>query len=345
MDANIDEVAPVGIIESAILNQSPTPETFSKINQTESNNIIYLQKKIEEQGNAIKELKNENKQLKYQLNEAFQNIISIYNKLNMFNKLDNCLDKINHVDLNFQYNKLDNNLYKLEDSFKSLNHEIIKNRCEFSTINSGVKHLFNKNIKKCILKYKATVDGKNVETFHSKCDEIFYKLFIIRTTNERRFGVFFSGKPTKNLDSFSKISRISSFKSFDSILPTNFYRTFNSFDNYISENYSIDYMNNNNKNSYNNRNDNQDEIFNCKMCPQKFFIFSLNKGKIYYPLPNSGNFSKMPCFSINFDPETESYYGKENKININIQTKECVLSGKEEFNILEFEVYEIEIEQ
>jgi hypothetical protein len=49
--------------------------------------------------------------------------------------------------------------------------------------------------------------------------------------------------------------------------------------------------------------------------------------------------------NTNFDPNRESYYGKESKINISAETKEYVLSGKEEFNILEFEVYEIEIEK
>ena len=53
--------------------------------------------------------------------------------------------------------------------------------------------------------------------------------------------------------------------------------------------------------------------------------------------------ANTPCFSINFDPNRESYYGKEKKVNINSQLKDFVLSGKEEFNILEFEVYEIEI--
>ena len=340
MDASINEVAPVGIMESCILNQGPpTPDVPNSNTQIKNDNYISLIKKVEQQGNEIQELKNENKQLKSQLNEAFQNIISIYNKLNKFNTLDNCLNKINEVDLNFLYNKLDNKLYKLEDSYKSLNHEIIKNRGELGLINSGVKHIFNKSISKCILKYKASVDGKNSDIFHTKCDDIFYKLFIIKTTNEKRFGVFFSGKQKKNLN---PISRVNSYRSTDLNLPNNFFSTINSLENFMTDNFSVDNMNNN---IYDNSNKN--EIFHCKLCPHKFFIFSLNRGRLYYPQVNNNtsNTSKMPCFSINFDPNRESYYGKENKININAQMQEFVLSGKEEFNILEFEVYEIEIEK
>ena len=68
---------------------------------------------------------------------------------------------------------------------------------------------------------------------------------------------------------------------------------------------------------------------------------SLNNSKIFYP--NFKNTANTPCFSINYDPNRESYYGKEKKVNINPQVKDFILSGKEEFNILEFEVYEIEI--
>jgi predicted RNase H-like nuclease (RuvC/YqgF family) len=127
MEDSFDDVAPVGRIDSVILNQGPpTPEINNNISNQNDNNYISLLKKLDEQGNEIKELKNENKQLKNQLNEAFQNIASIYNKLNKFNKLDNYLNKVNQFDLNFLYNRLDNQLYKLEDSYKSLNHDIIK---------------------------------------------------------------------------------------------------------------------------------------------------------------------------------------------------------------------------
>ena len=189
-----EEVAPVGKLESFLLNQdSPTPELNikPKIKNQDDKNYFLLQKRIEEQGKEIKELKIENETLKKQLNEAFQNIISIYNRLDKYNKLEKLLSKLNQIQLNFLFNSLDDQLYKLEDSFKSLNHELIKSRAEFGLINLGIKRQLKSNIGKCILKYKASVDGKNPNIFHLKCDNIFYQLFIIKTTNERRFGVFF----------------------------------------------------------------------------------------------------------------------------------------------------------
>ena len=326
MEDSFDDVAPVGTIDSCILDQGPaTPDLNNNNSGRNDNDYITLLKKLDEQGNEIKELKNENKQLKNQLNEAFQNIISINNKLNRFNKLDNYLNKINQFDLNFLYNRLDNRLYKLEDSYKSLNHEIIKNRAEFGLINSGIKSILNSNISKCLLKYKSSVDGKNPDIFHSKCDNIYYKLFIIKTTNEKRFGVFFCGKQKINDD-------INLYNSYNSYNSNNFFSSVNSFENFINDNLSNDFINNN-----------KNEIFNCKTYPEKFFVFSLNKGKIYYPRIKHP--SNSPCFSIVFDSNRESYYGKEKKVNINSQIKDYVLSGNEEFNILEFEVYEIELEK
>ena len=329
-----EEVAPVGKLESFLLNQdSPTPELNNKpkIKNQDDKNYFLLQKRIEEQGKEIKELKIENETLKKQLNEAFQNIISIYNRLDKYNKLEKLLSKLNQIQLNFLFNSLDDQLYKLEDSFKSLNHELIKSRAEFGLINLGIKRQLKSNIGKCILKYKASVDGKNPNIFHLKCDNIFYQLLIIKTTNERRFGVFFC-----NNKNYLKNNNM-------------LYNTFNGFyKNYINhkqfnnrDNFQMTQNNNMSMDFTDINNDKINEIFNCKSRPDKFFAFSLNNSKIFYP--NFKNTANTPCFSINFDPNRESYYGKEKKVNINLQVKDFVLSGKEEFNILEFEVYEIEI--
>ena len=325
-----DEVAPVGKIDSFILNQvPPTPQLDikPKLKELGKNEFDLLQEKINEQGKEIQELKNENEILKKQLNEAYQNIISIYNKLNKYSKFDNLLKKLDHIQLNFLYNSLDDELYKLEDSFKSLNHELIKNRAEFGLINLGIKHYLKSNINKCILKYKASVDGKNPNIFHLKCDNIFYQLLIIKTTNERRFGVFFCNNKNNliNNNVFNNTH-------------TSFYNNFinNNYPSYrdsiqMYQNMSMDFMAVNN--------DKANEIFNCKSRPDKFFAFNLNNSKIYFK--NFKNAVNTPCFSINFDSLRESYYGKEKKVSINSQEKVYILSGKEEFNILEFEVYEI----
>ena len=334
MEDYSEEVAPVGKIDSFIVNQGPpTPEanTIQKNKDQDDKAFILLQKKIEEQDKEIHELKNENETLKKQLSEAFQNIISIYNKLNKFTKLENFLNKLNQLQLNFLYNSLDDQLYKLEDSFKSLNHEIIKNRAELGLINNGIKYQLKSNISKCILKYKASVDGKNANIFHLKCDNIFYQLFIIKTTNEKRFGVFFCNKKN-NLFNNNLYNTVNGF--YNSNLKNNYLTTGDNMQNF-DNNMSMDLMDLNNEQN--------NEIFNCKSKPEKFFAFSLNNSRIYHR--NIKNPQNTPCFSINFDVNRESYYGKEKKVSVsaNSQIKEFVLSGKEEFNILEFEVYEITI--
>ena len=61
-----DEVAPVGKMESFILNQvPPTPQidNIPQIKKQNNNNYDLLQKKIDEQEKEIHELKNENESL------------------------------------------------------------------------------------------------------------------------------------------------------------------------------------------------------------------------------------------------------------------------------------------
>ena len=330
MDSSFEDVAPVGIIDSSYINQgSPKPQINNEYPSQIKNDFSLLQKKVDDQGNEINQLKNENKLLKNQLNEAFQNIISISNKLNNLNKLDNYINKLKEYDLNFLYNSLDNELYKLEDSYKSLNHDIIKNRGELGLINSGIKRKINSNISKFILKYKASVDGKNPEIFYSKCENIFYTLFIIKTNNDKRFGVFFYNKQKKLDNNNLYNSYRNTGNNYENIFST--LNSINSFENFFSETFAMEFTNNNDKKT---------EIFNCKNYPDKFYI-SLNRGRIFYPSINSFN---SPCFSINYDSNSDNYYGKEKGVNINSKIKDYVLSGKEKFNILDFEVYEIELE-
>lgn len=390
-DDSNEEVAPVGRLDSFILT-SNTPSTQNETLKPSLSDqrISLLEKKLEEQSNQIKNLKSENIALKNQLNDAFQNIITIYNKLNNYNKIENFNTKLNQINLNFLYYSMDDKLYKLEDSYKSLNHDIIKTRGEFGLINSGIKHYLKSNIAKCELKYKSSVDGKSKDIYHNKCDDILYQLFIIKTTNNKRFGIFFCNNKKNNIDNSNinnntyntnnlfninslSNSNIFNNRNYNENKELNYYqsyRSFNSFNdryNYNNYNYYNNYFSNqdniNNNSSNNNNllsslsslssykrhntisvdfNNNYDtnkkyEIFNCKSKPDKFFAFSLNNFKNYYL--NNKNVNNTPCFSIYFDPNRESFYGKEKKIS----SGQYILTGKEEFNILEFEVYEIEI--
>ena len=102
-DDSNEEVAPVGRLESFILSSCPTAlGDISKPSVSEQR-ISLLEQKLEEQGQQINELRSENDALKKQLNEAFQNIITIYNKINKVNKLENYNTKLDQINLNFLY--------------------------------------------------------------------------------------------------------------------------------------------------------------------------------------------------------------------------------------------------
>ena len=330
MEESNDDVAPVGIVESFIINQSsPRPQLYNNFTPyNQEDKLFIMEKKIEEQGKQILELQKENLTLKRQLTEACQNIISIYNNMNKYNKIDLCMNKLNQIQLNFSYNSLDNQLFKLEQSFKTINHDIITTRSEFGLINAGVKRQLKKNILKCTLKYKASFHGKKPEVFHAKCDNLLYQLLVIKTTNERRFGVFFCNNKNNSFDE-------NLYNSYNNGFNNNYflYSSLSSRDIHSNSNLSVEFLDL--------KNDNGNEIFNCSTKPEKFFAFSLNNAKIYFKTQN--NKVNVPCFSIYYDINRESYYGKERKVAINSQIIGHILSGKEEFNILEFEVYEIEI--
>ena len=395
-DDSNEEVAPVGRLDSFILSSNTPSTQYETIKPSLfEQRITLLEKKLEEQSNTINELKSENIALKNQLNDAFQNIITIYNKLDNYNKIENFNTKLNQINLNFLYYSMDDKLYKLEESYKSLNHDIIKTRGEYGLINSGIKHYLKSNIAKCELKYKSSVDGKNKDIYHNKCDDILYQLFIIKTTNNKRFGIFFCNNKknmtsnsnnttninnnniNNNLYSINSLSNSNIFTNrnynYNENKELNYYQTlrsFNSFNDRFNYNYNNYFSNQDNLSSNNNNNNNllfsslsslsslssyrkhntvsvdfnnnydtnkKNEIFNCKSKPDKFFAFSLNNFKNYYLNNKNGNYT--PCFSIYFDPNRESFYGKEKKNS----SGQYLLTGKEEFNILEFEVYEIDV--
>ena len=107
-----------------------------------------------------------------------------------------------------------------------------------------------------------------------------------------------------------------------------------------------------NKNLMNNR------IFNSSSNINDYFVFSLDNSKIFYSDKEKG--SIIPNFSIIYDNNRQCFYGNETNNNItnnldksyqtvNPQTQNNInnrfkLSGKSQFNILCFEIYEVIIE-
>jgi len=136
---------------------------------------ILLQKE-EDLLKIIEELKNKIAILEIKLKdeeESKKNLINIYNSNIIYN-------------LNF-----DNTLYKLDDVYDNITHDIIKEKEDLGLINSGIKDLFSKNIKNCILKYKYSTNSKNLSIFQSSISSIINLFIVLETTNQKRFGVFY----------------------------------------------------------------------------------------------------------------------------------------------------------
>ena len=138
----------------------------------------------------IKELRNENNNLK--------------------NRLDEMEKKIENMNLNCEYNLFDVESYKLENIFKeltkggntkfNLHTSLINNRAELGLINKCIKHIFNSNISLMEMIYCSKKDGEEPEYFNAKYNEnLIYSVIIIRTKdkNQKKFGIF-CNKQKKN---------------------------------------------------------------------------------------------------------------------------------------------------
>ena len=65
---------------------------------------------------------------------------------------------------------------------------------EFDLIHSAIKERLNKEVKELIKLYQATIDGGDLSTFHSRCDNIPNTLVLIKSAGNRRFGGFTTAK-------------------------------------------------------------------------------------------------------------------------------------------------------
>ena len=69
---------------------------------------------------------------------------------------------------------------------------VIMQENEFNLIHLAIKSRMNKEVKKLVKLYQATVNGDGAINFHSKCDNIPNTLVIIKSAGNRRFGGFTS---------------------------------------------------------------------------------------------------------------------------------------------------------
>ena len=142
-------------------------------------NKIQNLEKIEKELNELKTnygyIKQENTELKKSLEEHKKEINDLKSEINEIKKV---LIPQNNI-----VNKL-----------KIGNKSVIMKEEEFDLIHSAIKERLNKEVKELIKLYQATIDGGDVGTFHSRCDNIPNTLVLIKSAGNRRFGGFTTAK-------------------------------------------------------------------------------------------------------------------------------------------------------
>ena len=86
-----------------------------------------------------------------------------------------------------EISNLTKEIHKIED--KTINSLIIRND-ELYLIEDEIKKLYNKNISKYELLFRASKDGYRSINFHKKCDGINNTVTLVKTTDRKRFGGF-----------------------------------------------------------------------------------------------------------------------------------------------------------
>ena len=337
LDDDDEEYAQIKLFKNFEKVKTKNPEVEEiKLDKLKDSSII-IKNLIKENNN----LKKENKKLKNEidiLNQKFQNYITIMN-------------------LNCFYNSFDTEAYKLEDVFKKIpNYSIIKHRNEFGLINRGIKYLYNSNIIDLKCEYKTNNEENNIELLKNIIKNTEYLLIVILTKDNKKFGVFqkidintlqnnnnmnqkIIIENNNNMDNYNNLENKFEFKNFYNKINNNNleykFENDNIMDQYnnIQNNNNMNQYYNNNMNQFNN---NQDNIFISNSSLDGFAFLFDNLKNFYY---NEGTDYK-PIFAIFYDNNRESLYGTE---TINSQNNQYQLSGKSEFNIKNFEVYNLKI--
>ena len=271
---------------------------------------------------TLKKLKSENKFLK--------------------NKINELKEKIEIMNLNCEYNLFNVESYKLENIFKKLvndkKNSLITQRAELGLINQGIKHLLNKNIVYMDIIYSSDINGEKPELFKENYnnENLIYSIIIIKTKDDNRFGIFCNREKILNQNLNNIIDNIP-------IIPM----LQNNMNNINQNNFNMGnqnngkinfYMQQNNNNMINNNMNQNIDIFSSNSISNKFFIFSLDDLSIYYS--NDENTNNFPEFEIKYDNNRQCLFGIESYPNLNTSYK---LSGKNNFNISKYELYEIEL--
>ena len=271
---------------------------------------------------TLKKLKSENKFLK--------------------NKINELKEKIEIMNLNCEYNLFNVESYKLENIFKKLvndkKNSLITQRAELGLINQGIKHLLNKNIVYMDIIYSSDINGEMPEVFKENYnnENLIYSIIIIKTKDDNRFGIFCNREKILNQNLNNIIDNIPMIPIIQNNMNN---RNQNNFNMGNQNNGKINfYMQQNNNNMINNNMNQNIDIFSSNSISNKFFIFSLDDLSIYYS--NDENTNNFPKFEIKYDNNRQCLFGIESYPNLNTSYK---LSGKNNFNISKYELFEIEL--
>ncbi len=341
--------------------------------------IFQLEKEYEEKDiqnfndakKRIQELSEENKELK-------RRIIVLENN---FKKLDEYFK--NYKDMmekNYIYNLFDIKSYELDNIFNNLYSNIIKTKEEFGLINMGIRKLFNRNIIYFQNKYESKEDKFDSNPPSKNFSEIFdildYSILVILTKDNKKFGAFINNKKKQenindqNNNNYMINQNNNNLKINQN--NNNFMVNQNNNNLVINQNNNPFRVNQNNNNLIINKNNkfgmipinkniqkynfnvinavnsnNFIHFFDSKSSLGEYFIFSLDKMKIYYSNEqNEGNI-RFPNFNFKYDSNRQSLFGNEyytnnytenNTINSSNVYK---LSERNEFNIEDCELFEV----
>ena len=272
--------------------------------------LLYKAIDINECLTLINQLREENNNLKNELNE-FKNNFKII-----------C-----------QYNLLDiNSPFKLKYIFEQIKSahktRLINKEEELVIINKGIKHLLNKSICSMKILYCSETNGEDPDIFNEIYDKILdYAIIIIKTKDEKKFGIFCN----KKNDAFNNqnLNLIINLNNQNRIMPNNYPNKLMGIQNYNMNNMSL--------NNY------YIDIFNSNSISNKHFVFSLDDLSVYY----SNESTSFPNISIKLSKQFQTLCGNENyNMNIpqNINTSNFKLSGGNQFNIRKYELYSIDLE-
>ena len=265
------------------------------------------------------------------------------------------------MDLNCEYNLFNVEAYNLENIFIPLTENkekiLISKRAELGLINKGIFHLFNSNIIIFNLIYDSKKDGEEPENFKKKFEGLIYSIIIIKTKDKKRFGFFCNNSQKNNMQNNNNMNmQMNNIQNNQNNLFGNMMNN-NMANNNMGNNNMMINNNGNNNNIVNNmfadydfinnqNNNNILNIFSTTSILNDCFAFSFDDLTIYYSSEQKNIF---PSIDIKYDNTRQYLFGNEyigntrNQINMNNQIYK--LSGKSNFNIKKYELFEIQFQK